>query len=178
MVPEVPAESLKRIFEPFATGDPERGHLGLDLTTAADIANRLDGRLEAFSNPSTGTELRLTLPRRDRAAPALATSSASSPVPGAEPGHVRARVLFVGDGAAVGQEISKMLGDTHDVVDAGGSAAVLDLVSRDRDFDVVLFDLCDAGVNAQTLHRALSACEPRLAARMVYIADGNHLARH
>lgn len=60
--PAVPTDRLKTIFEPFAPGRPEG--LGLGLTIARAIVERMGGRLEADNSPAGGVVFTIEIPLR------------------------------------------------------------------------------------------------------------------
>jgi len=57
----IPPEDLARLFEPFYSGRP--GGLGLGLTTARNILNGHQVRMEVRSNPGEGTTFILRFPK-------------------------------------------------------------------------------------------------------------------
>ena len=189
------AEHIEIVFEPFfasragegaapgdgAGGDPAKTttpdsapsqeiYDRLGLAIAAELANRFGGRIEVTSQEEHGNEFRLLLPRSSRRIPV-------SEQPSSAPDQVRARILFIGDDDRLGQQICEMLGDAHDVIDAGGSAAALEHIARDSDYDLLFFDLAATAIDPQSLRRLLSAREPRLATRLIYLGDVGQSAR-
>lgn len=62
----IPPEQLPRIFERFYRADPARAgegrHGGLGLSIASEIVTAHHGRIEASSDPETGTAFRVYLP--------------------------------------------------------------------------------------------------------------------
>jgi two-component system, NtrC family, sensor kinase len=84
----------------------------------------------------------------------------------------RARILVVDDEPLLGQTLSFMLEENHDVVVAHGGADALDQLSRDSRFDLVLCDLDMPGVNGGGLHQAIAARHPSLLPRFVLMTGG------
>ena len=84
----------------------------------------------------------------------------------------RARILVVDDEPLLGQTLSFMLEENHDVVVAHGGAAALEQLSQDPRFDLVLCDLDMPGVNGQSVHDTLSLKHPKLVRRFVLMTGG------
>jgi CheY-like chemotaxis protein len=84
----------------------------------------------------------------------------------------RARILVVDDEPLLGQTLSFMLEENHDVVVAHGGGAALEMLATDARFDLVLCDLDMPGVNGQTVHAALAAKHPELVRRFVLMTGG------
>jgi two-component system, NtrC family, sensor kinase len=84
----------------------------------------------------------------------------------------RARILVVDDEPLLGQTLSFMLEENHDVVVAHGGADALEQLARDPRFDLVLCDLDMPGVNGGSLHQALAARYPGLVSRFVLMTGG------
>jgi signal transduction histidine kinase len=59
----IPQEHLSRIFEPFFTTKKEYG-TGLGLSITYGIVQKLGGKISVTSKVGTGTEFRITLPRK------------------------------------------------------------------------------------------------------------------
>jgi CheY-like chemotaxis protein len=84
----------------------------------------------------------------------------------------RARILVVDDEPLLGQTLSFMLEENHDVVVAQGGADALEHLARDPRFDLVLCDLDMPGVNGGSVHQALAARHPGLLSRFVLMTGG------
>jgi CheY-like chemotaxis protein len=84
----------------------------------------------------------------------------------------RARILVVDDEPLLGQTLTFMLEENHDVVVAHGGADALEQLARDGRFDLVLCDLDMPGVNGENLHQALAARHPSLVSRFVLMTGG------
>jgi signal transduction histidine kinase len=65
--PGIPKEFQERVFEPFwqADGSFNRSHegTGLGLAIAQELVHVLNGHIKLCSNPGTGTEVEISLPR-------------------------------------------------------------------------------------------------------------------
>jgi two-component system, NtrC family, sensor kinase len=84
----------------------------------------------------------------------------------------RARILVVDDEPLLGQTLSFMLEENHDVVVARGGADALEQLARDPRFDLVLCDLDMPGINGGSLHQALASRHPALLPRFVLMTGG------
>ena len=84
----------------------------------------------------------------------------------------RARILVVDDEPLLGQTLSFMLEENHDVIVARGGADALEVLSRDQSFDLVLCDLDMPGVNGQSVHEALEDRHPELIRHFVLMTGG------
>ena len=63
--PGIPSEHLPQIFQPFFTTKSEGKGTGLGLASCRDIANVLNGRIEASNMELGGACFRILLPRRE-----------------------------------------------------------------------------------------------------------------
>ncbi len=158
----IPADNLRKIFEPLFTPNPERG-IGLGLPVAAELASVHGGRIEVESKVGEGSWFRFILPRKS-------PLSLSEHTRGAAPGQVRARVLVIADDDGLGKEIVAMLGSAHDVMAGGASKDAFPRLDGDADYDVVLCDLTADSATVMRLHRELAERAPELAARFVFVA--------
>jgi len=67
----IAAEALARIWEPYVTS--KTGGTGLGLAIVKQAVRSHSGRVEAESEPGTGTEIRMHLPRHRTGAPTAET---------------------------------------------------------------------------------------------------------
>lgn len=161
----VPAEHLDKIFDPLFLPDPEEGALGVGLAVASDIAAAHGGRIEVQSTPGQGSRFTVILPRD--------TGLQLDEHGAASPGEVRARVLIVDDDRLMTRGLRRVLEGENDVSIADGGAQALELLARDRDYDVVLCALGMTSMDGPELHAALRARAPELASRMVFIGNSD-----
>ncbi len=66
----IPQEIIPNLFKPYCVGDESKlleksGFIGLSLPVAKQMAEMLNGDITVTSNPDTGTEFKLILPRSD-----------------------------------------------------------------------------------------------------------------
>lgn len=86
--------------------------------------------------------------------------------------EARARVLVIDDEAVVLRAFRRILEPPHEVVLAQGGAAGIQVLERDRGFDVVLCDLSMPGVDGTQVFRFLERADPRLLQRLVFSTGG------
>jgi PAS domain S-box-containing protein len=130
---------LPHVFDAFAQGDDRRGSgLGLGLAMARGLVELHGGHIEALSaGPSTGTELRVTLPL-----PALETEP-DRPAVGAGDTRDRRRVLVVEDNADAADSVRMLLEMFgYDVTVTYSGQAGIEMAKRVRPHAVV----CDIGL--------------------------------
>jgi signal transduction histidine kinase len=161
----VPAEHLDKIFDPLFLPDPQEGALGVGLAVASDIASTHGGRIEVESAPGQGSRFTVILPRD--------TGLQLDDHGTAGPGEVRGRVLIIDDDRVLVRSLRRVLEGQNDVTSADGGANALELLDRDRDYDVVLCALTMAVMDGPELHAVLRARAPELASRMVFIGSSD-----
>ena len=133
-------EVRERIFEPYFT-TKEEGGSGLGLALAFGVVEGHGGQIDAVSEIGHGTVFRLTFPiYRGEAAEA-------PPEPPSPPAESPARVLFVDDEPMVCDLVTKLLADTHHVVETVTSGDEALAVLTKNTFDIVLTDLGMPGTN-------------------------------
>ena len=135
----IAADVLPHVFDVFAQGDDRHGAgLGLGLATARGLVELHGGHIEAMSTgPSTGTELRVTLPL-----PPLETE-VDRPAVGAGDARDRRRVLVVEDNADAADSVRMLLEMFgYDVTVTYSGQAGIEMAKRVRPHAVV----CDIGL--------------------------------
>jgi signal transduction histidine kinase len=161
----VPAEHRDKIFDPLFLPDPQEGALGVGLAVASDVASAHGGRIEVESAPGQGSRFTVILPRD--------TGLQLDEHGTAGPGEVRARVLIVDDDRIMVRSLRRVLEGQNDVTSADGGANALELLARDKDYDVVLCALVMATMDGPELHAAMRERAPELASRMVFIGSSD-----
>ncbi|XSE99378.1 ATP-binding protein [Pseudomyxococcus flavus] len=161
MAPEV----LDRAFEPFFTTRPLGEGAGLGLSTSLGLVRSMGGELSATSAPGVGSVFQVRLPTTDAAAPA------TGPVEGRElPG--RKRVLVVDDEPLLAAVLGRVLGTRHEVVVVHSGREALDLLASDARFDRVFCDLMMDGLTGMDVYDVLSARQPEVLSRFVFMTGG------
>ena len=163
----IPTDVLPRIFDPFFTTKPVGVGTGLGLSICHAIVVQHGGTITVESTPGQGTTFRVRLPPEPEDRPAREEVRRAPQAAG--PGG---RVLVVDDEPLVGRAVARMLAPLHDVVTCTSARAALHLLERDTRFDVLLCDLMMPGMTGMQLHAELTARDPALARRMVFLTGG------
>jgi signal transduction histidine kinase/ActR/RegA family two-component response regulator len=167
----IPSEVKGRIFDPFFT-TKRLGHgLGLGLALAHDVVEALRGDIQVDSVVGKGTTVRITLPATD-AKPRAAMQS----ILATEVSSRKKRILIVDDDRPVAAAIAFEL-DTHDVVVAESGREALEILRREKDFDLVLCDLMMPEISGMDVYESLRLTDPSLLKRVVLMTGGAFTAR-
>lgn len=164
-----------RIFEPFFTTKGQGQGTGLGLSICRDIVEAHEGEISVESEPGLGSTFIVTLPLYGDA-----ELERSSDGPRVVSSHrrlrsaraARANVWIVDDDPLVAHAMSRMLGDTYDVLVTTGPQDVLDRIERGESFDALLCDVLMPDVGGLELSRRLAAAHPELAQRIVLMSGG------
>ena len=162
--PGLPPEDLGRIFDPFFAPRPAGVPPSLGLSVCHGIVGQFGGEIRASSQQGRGTTFSITLPPRAQPAtshgrPPPALTSAS------------ARVLIVDDEASIGHSLRRMLAG-HDVTSVCSGREALDILRRDRGFDVILCDLMMAEMTGMDLFDEVSRAWPGFEKKMLFMTGG------
>jgi len=157
------------VFEPYFTTKPYELGTGIGLAIVRRIAKRHGGTAQLAQGTLPGARIEVRLPRGETRASAPA---AVAPVPPVATGCVRARVLVIDDEPLVLRSLEQVLSDEHEVVTAASGGVGLELLGRDRAFDLVLCDLQMPGVDAPAIHEALQTLAPELLERFAVMTGG------
>jgi PAS domain S-box-containing protein len=131
-------EVCSRAFEPFFTTKEVRKGTGLGLSMVYGFAKQSRGTATIDSEIGKGTTCRIYLPRAPRRSDAAEQPGHQSQSNAGPP----SRILVVDDNSAV-RSITAIILRTfgHDVIEAAGGQDALDLLERDRQFDLLIVDL-------------------------------------
>ncbi|MEO8842002.1 MAG: ATP-binding protein [Kofleriaceae bacterium] len=167
----IPSEVKGRIFDPFFT-TKRLGHgLGLGLALAHDVVEALRGTIQVDSVVGKGTTVRITLPATDATRRAVVESARP-----AEIGPRRKRILIIDDDRPVAAAIAFEL-DTHDVVVAESGREALEILRREKDFDLILCDLMMPEISGIDVYESLRLTDPSLLKRVVLMTGGAFTVR-
>jgi PAS domain S-box-containing protein len=155
-------EVRSRAFEPFFTTKEVHKGTGLGLSMVYGFANQSRGTVTIDSEIGKGTVVQICLPR----APLRSADAEEA----AEQGRCNAgppsRILLVDDNSAVRAITATMLQTLgHDTVEAAGGQEALDLLERDRRFDLLMVDLAMPNMHGDEFAaraRELIPCVPTL----------------
>jgi two-component system, NtrC family, sensor kinase len=93
------------------------------------------------------------------------------------PQALRRRVLVVDDEPGIANLLQRIIGREHEVVVAHSGRSALELLARDAAFDRIFCDLMMADGTGMDVHAALSARQPELLSRVVFMTGGDFTAR-
>jgi PAS domain S-box-containing protein len=163
-------EVLSRVFDPFFTTKPVGEGTGLGLSICHGIIESMKGSISAESAPGKGSMFRVVL-RAYPQEPDVPTRPAFR-VPGLVVGTRRARVLVVDDEPNVTGSLRRALSAEHEVATANSAKDALELLARDKGFDVILCDLMMPGMTGMDLHAELERASPEVAGRVIFMTGG------
>ncbi len=182
----IPAESLRRLSEPYFSTRIDRGGTGLGLFVANGIVTSLGGTLSFESTVGVGTIARVTLPtlvedafpeaagqtqRITNALRAGTPSRPSHPPAAAARNAQRKRVLVVDDEPRVARSIARMLSGI-DVLVAESGGQALDIIARDKNIDAILCDVMMPGMSGVDVYNAVANTMPELLPRLFFMTGG------
>lgn len=168
----IPEELMSKVTQPFFTTKPVGIGTGLGLSACANLAKRMQGRLELESTVGEGTCARVVLRATDeRPAPRISTAGQPE-VSG------RARILIVDDDPMVARALKRLLRE-HELVLADHGAAARRLLAEDAEFDLVLSDLMMPEMTGMELFAYIQRAHPELEERFIVTSGGafSQLAR-
>ena len=131
-------EVRRRAFEPFFTTKGMGKGTGLGLSMVYGFAKQTGGTITIDSEFGQGTTFRIYLPR----APHRSEAAEEAGDPSVYNAGPPSRILVVDDNSAVRTITAVMIRTLgHDVIEAAGGEHALDLLERDRQFDLLIVDL-------------------------------------
>jgi len=131
-------EVRARAFEPFFTTKNIGKGTGLGLSMVYGFAKQTGGTITIDSELGQGTSLRIYLPRAPQRLEAAEDAGDQSRCKAGPP----SRILVVDDNSAVRTITAVMIRTLgHVVIEAAGGEDALDLLERDRQFDLLVVDL-------------------------------------
>jgi two-component system NtrC family sensor kinase len=173
--PGVPEAVRERLFEAFFTTKEAGFGTGLGLSVSRSIVREHGGELILESHEAddgrSGASFRLSLPISGE------HSLSSQPLPlDTGRGELHSRVLVVDDEAEIADLMRTVLeGAGFDVATAESGAVALELLAEAR-FDAIVSDVRMPDIDGAALWRAVSARQPHLARRMLFVT-GDTLSR-
>jgi CheY-like chemotaxis protein/two-component sensor histidine kinase len=131
-------EVRHRAFEPFFTTKEVHKGTGLGLSMVYGFVRQSGGTVTIDSEIGNGTTVRIYLPRAPHRTADAEESGERSQWDAGPP----SRILVVDDNSAVRTITAIMLRTLgHDAIEAAGGEDALDLLERDRQFDLLMVDL-------------------------------------
>lgn len=161
MSPEVKA----RLFQPFFTTRSAGQGTGLGLSISLSIVQSYGGTISVESEPGKGSAFTVRLPASHRAQPQKRSSSTCAGAP-------RLRLAVVDDEGKVNTALRRALGGEHELTTLEHGEELLARVRAGQRFDALLSDLHMPGMSGPELYRQLSAIDPALAERTIFMSGG------
>ncbi|TAK56581.1 MAG: PAS domain S-box protein [Gammaproteobacteria bacterium] len=155
-------ENLARVFEPFYTTKPRGKGTGLGLAMVYGFIRQSGGHVNIYSEPGSGTTVRIYLPRADE----VAANEPTRPVPEVVGGTET--VLLVEDDAPVREFArSQLLALGYRVLEAPDGPRALEVLRVHDDIDLLFTDVVmPGGMNGAQLASAARELRPGL--RVLY----------
>jgi CheY-like chemotaxis protein len=155
-------ENLARVFEPFYTTKPRGKGTGLGLAMVYGFIRQSGGHVNIYSEPGSGTTVRIYLPRADEVAATEPTRPVPEVVGGTE------TVLLVEDDAPVREFArSQLLALGYRVLEAPDGPRALEVLRVHDDIDLLFTDVVmPGGMNGAQLASAARELRPGL--RVLY----------
>jgi len=155
-------ETKSRIFEPFFTTKARGKGSGLGLATVYGIVRQTGGHIWPYSEPGTGTTMRVYLPRVDDPADPIEHPGEVPPesLRGSE------TILLVEDEAPVRSVTRQLLErNGYTVLEAADGRTALSLIDGEQDrvhVDLLLTDVIMPGMSGRELADQMKARRPQL----------------
>jgi signal transduction histidine kinase len=167
--PGISQENLGRIFDPFFTTKEVGKGTGLGLSLCYGIVHEHGGNITVDSPPGEGARFTIDLPIvADSAAAAQTVAPADKEKLNPREGEGK-RVLVIDDEAAILQLVAEGLRRSGFQVDTvADGATALQRLKQDH-FDVTLCDWKMPGLNGRDVYERLSAFNPDLCKRMIFV---------
>ena len=169
--PGIAPHLVKQVLDPFFTTKPEGQGTGLGLSISCEIVRRFGGELTLHSEVGVGTTFYIELPsaavEHESTSPAGQPTENSAPAPVIRPR--RARLLFIDDESAMLRSYAQHFGAHHYVVLANGITRALEILERDRDFELIVCDVSLGRISPVRPWAALSSRWPELIAKSIFV---------
>jgi signal transduction histidine kinase len=156
----MPKDVLAKAFEPFFTTKDVGKGSGLGLSQVLGFAKQSNGGIRIESRMGEGTRVKVYLPRAAAGDSAATDARSRAAVPHSSKD---AYILLVDDDEAVREVAASMLRDVgYEVTEAGSGGVALDLLNREKSFDLVVLDFAMPGMNGMDLAREINSKFPAL----------------
>ena len=171
----MPAAVRERAFEPFFTTKPQGKGTGLGLSSAYGIVKQSGGSIWLYSEPGSGTVVKVYLPRTDgQPQPQVAPEEPVTMLRGSE------TILLVEDEAALLKLASRILRKQgYSVIECGNP---LDALDRSREFpgkiDLLFTDVIMPNMSGRELAETICRLRPDI--RVIFTSgyDRDNIGRH
>ena len=155
----MPPEIVQRVFEPFFSTKAVGKGTGLGLSMVHGFVKQSGGNAKIYSEPGTGTTIRLYLPR----AAGASTQPDAAPMT-AVPSRGGEKILIVEDNAAMRRLALRQLRELgYETLDAGTGPEALAKLDSDRTIDLLFTDIVmPGGIDGRELAHRATAMRPEL----------------
>jgi PAS domain S-box-containing protein len=155
----IPRDDLERVFEPFFSTKPQGKGTGLGLSMVYGFVKQSGGHVKIYSEPGSGTTVRLYLPRVDQAEDAPVVLDTGPVVGGSE------TILVAEDDDAVRATVAELLSDLgYRVLTARDATSALSVVESGVPVDLLFTDVVMPGkLRSAELARTARERQPGLA---------------
>lgn len=167
--PGIPAQLLRRVFDPFVTTKPAGRGTGLGLSICRRIVHSLEGTIEIQSHPGQGTVVSVVLKRATRSPLPLSAPPPSITAVRRASGR-SLNVLVVDDEPVIARLIQKALMD-HEVTVAHDGREAVGLMGE-HVYDVILCDLIMPEMTGMDVYRAALQRGTPMHERIVFMTGG------
>jgi signal transduction histidine kinase/ActR/RegA family two-component response regulator len=158
-------EHLTRIFDPFWTSGRSSEGTGLGLSLVHSIISSHGGRITAESQLGRGSTIRVELPLAEEVQPEVSTGDE-------RPASRGLRVLVVDDEAPIRFSLSRYMErrghEVHQAADGGAALRMID-EAADRQYDIIVADLCMPGLDGECLLGRLRERGDGLEQRLIFM---------
>jgi len=167
--PGIPAQLLRRVFDPFVTTKLAGRGTGLGLSICRRIVDSLEGTIEIQSHPGQGTVVRVVLKRAARSPVPLSAPPPSTTAVRLASGRSLS-VLVVDDEPVIARLIQKALVGHQVTIAHDGRQAVA--LMGEHPYDVILCDLIMPEMTGMDVYRAAFQRATPMHERIVFMTGG------
>ncbi len=167
--PGIPAQLLRRVFDPFVTTKLAGRGTGLGLSICRRIVDSLEGTIEIQSHPGQGTVVRVVLKRAARSPAPLSAPPPSTTAVRLASGRSLS-VLVVDDEPVIARLIQKALVGHQVTIAHDGRQAVA--LMGEHPYDVILCDLIMPEMTGMDVYRAALQRATPMHERIVFMTGG------
>jgi signal transduction histidine kinase/ActR/RegA family two-component response regulator len=167
--PGIPAENLKKIFNPFFTTKEVGKGTGLGLSLCYGIVSEHGGTITPHSKEGEGATFVIEIPVARKPATAADKKAATQAIPKLSQEGVGKRVLVVDDEDTILQMIREALAINGYKVDVARDGETALRLLGQFHYDLALCDWKMPGLNGQQVYERLHERDPEMSQRLIFI---------